>query len=82
MPDHKTELKLPERFGPYGGRYVPETLMPALDELEQGWIAAAADPAFMAEFDGLLTDYVGRPTPLYLATRLSERVGPGGLAQA
>jgi tryptophan synthase beta chain len=75
MPPENTELKLPERFGPYGGRYVPETLMPALDELEQGWIAAAADPGFMAEFDGLLRDYVGRPTPLYLATRLSEKAG-------
>jgi tryptophan synthase beta chain len=62
-------------FGPYGGRFVPETLIPALDELEQEWIAARADPAYRAELDGLLRDYVGRPTPLYRARRLSEAVG-------
>ncbi|MBJ7457525.1 MAG: tryptophan synthase subunit beta, partial [Thermoleophilia bacterium] len=75
MPGPQTESSLPERFGPYGGRYVPETLIPALDELEQAWIAAAADPAFTAELDGLLADYGGRPTPLYLASRISEVVG-------
>ncbi len=69
------EAKLPERYGPYGGRYVPETLIPALDELEQAWLAAAADPAFAAELDGLLADYCGRATPLYLAQRISEEVG-------
>ncbi len=63
------------RFGPYGGQYVPETLVPALDELEQAWIEARADPAFKAEFQALLKDYVGRPSPLYHAKRLSERVG-------
>jgi tryptophan synthase beta chain len=63
------------RFGPYGGQYVPETLVPALVELEQAWIEARADPAFMAEFGALLKDYVGRPSPLYHAKRLSERVG-------
>jgi tryptophan synthase beta chain len=63
------------RFGPYGGQYVPETLVPALAELEQAWIEARDDPAFKAEFQGLLKDYVGRPSPLYLAKRLSERVG-------
>jgi tryptophan synthase beta chain len=62
-------------FGPYGGRFVPETLIPALDELEAAWIAARADPAYGEELGGLLRDYVGRPTPLYLARRLSERVG-------
>jgi tryptophan synthase beta chain len=62
-------------FGPYGGRFVPETLIPALDELEQAWIEAAGDPAFEAELGGLLRDYVGRPTPLYLARRLSAAVG-------
>ena len=62
-------------FGPYGGRFVPETLIPALDELEQAWIEAAADASFEAELGGLLRDYVGRPTPLYLASRLSEEVG-------
>ena len=63
------------RFGPYGGQYVPETLVPALVELEQAWIEARADPAFKAEFGALLKDYVGRPSPLYYARRLSERVG-------
>ena len=66
---------LERRFGPYGGRYVPETLIPALDELEAAWSAARADPAFGAELDGLLRDYVGRPTPLYHARRLSELAG-------
>ena len=58
------------RFGPYGGQYVPETLMPALAELELAWVAAREDPAFGEELDGLLRDYVGRPSPLYLARRL------------
>jgi tryptophan synthase beta chain len=59
-------------FGPYGGRFVPETLIPALDELEQEWIAARGDPSFGRELDELLRDYVGRPSPLYRARRLSE----------
>jgi tryptophan synthase beta chain len=63
------------RFGPYGGRYVPETLIPALDELEREWLAARSDPAFQDELAGLLRDYVGRPTPLYHARRLSELAG-------
>ena len=63
------------RFGPYGGQYVPETLMPALDELEVAWIAARDDPGYRAELDVLLHDYVGRPTPLYHARRLSECAG-------
>jgi tryptophan synthase beta chain len=63
------------RFGPYGGQYVPETLMPALIELEQAWVAARADPAFQARLALLLETYVGRPSPLYLAERLSEVVG-------
>jgi tryptophan synthase beta chain len=63
------------RFGPYGGRYVPETLIPALDELEREWIAARADPSFQDELSALLRDYVGRPTPLYHARRLSELTG-------
>jgi tryptophan synthase beta chain len=63
------------RFGPYGGQYVPETLVPALEELEAAWLAARADPGFEAELDGLLRDYVGRPSPLYLARRLSEAAG-------
>jgi tryptophan synthase beta chain len=63
------------RFGPYGGQYVPETLMPALFELETAWVDAWGDPQFRAEFDALLRNYVGRPSPLYLAQRLSERAG-------
>lgn len=63
------------RFGPYGGQYVPETLMPALQELQRAWVEAWNDPSFRAELDGLLRDYVGRPSPLYLANRLSELAG-------
>jgi tryptophan synthase beta chain len=63
------------RFGPYGGRYVPETLIPALDELERAWLEARADPAFGEELSALLRDYAGRPTPLYHARRLSEAAG-------
>jgi tryptophan synthase beta chain len=60
-------------FGAYGGRYVPETLVPALDELEQGWRDALADESFHAELHDLATTYAGRPTPLTLA----ERFAPG-----
>ncbi len=63
------------RFGRYGGQYVPETLMPALAELELAWTQAREDPAYRAELDGLLRDFAGRPTPLYRAHRLSERAG-------
>ena len=63
------------RFGAYGGRYVPETLMAALEELEQAYDLADADPAFHAELDGLLHHYCGRPTPIYYAKRLSEQLG-------
>jgi tryptophan synthase beta chain len=65
------------RFGPYGGQYVPETIMPALEELEFGFRAALADSAFNAELDRLLKSYVGRPTPLYQASRFAERIGSG-----
>jgi tryptophan synthase beta chain len=71
----RTETGVERRFGPYGGRYVPETLIPALDELERAWVDARDDPAFRAELDTLLRDYVGRPTPLYAAERLSDVVG-------
>jgi tryptophan synthase beta chain len=64
-----------ERFGPYGGRYVPETLIPALDELSAAWAEAREDREFMARLEQLRRDFIGRPTPLYLAERLSERVG-------
>ncbi|HET8979864.1 MAG TPA: tryptophan synthase subunit beta [Solirubrobacteraceae bacterium] len=63
------------RFGPYGGQYVPETLMPALAELETAWVTARTDAEFASELSGLLRDYVGRPSPLYLARRLSEAAG-------
>ena len=71
-----------ERFGPYGGRYVPETLIAALDELTAAWAEARADAGFRAELDALLRDFVGRPTPLYLAERLSERAGRPRLPEA
>lgn len=59
-----------EAFAPYGGRYVPETLIPALDELTEGWREARDDPAFQMELDRLGRDFIGRPTPLTLAERL------------
>jgi tryptophan synthase beta chain len=63
------------RFGPYGGRYVPEVLIAALAELGEAWAEARDDPAYRDELSALLRDFVGRPTPLYLARRLSERAG-------
>ena len=63
------------KFGPYGGQFVPETLMPALEELIAAYDEARHDPAFVAEFEGLLSSYVGRPSPLTHAKRLSERLG-------
>jgi tryptophan synthase beta chain len=66
---------LPSKFGPYGGQYVPETLMPALIELEAAFVAARQDPQFQREFNGLLATYVGRPTPLTYARRLSAQLG-------
>jgi tryptophan synthase beta chain len=63
------------RFGQFGGRYVPEALMPACLELERAFRAAWADPAFRARLDGLLRDYAGRPTPVTDAARLSEELG-------
>jgi tryptophan synthase beta chain len=62
-------------FGPYGGRFVPETLVPVLDDLERDWLSARADPSFGDELSALLRDYAGRPTPLYTAPRLSEQAG-------
>ena len=63
------------RFGAYGGRYVPETLMAALLELDEAYAAAQADPAFQAELAKLLHDYCGRPTPLFFARRMTEILG-------
>jgi tryptophan synthase beta chain len=65
------------RFGAFGGRYVPETLIAALDELEAAYAEACADGAFQEELDALLSDFVGRPTPLYRARRLEEEAGLG-----
>jgi tryptophan synthase beta chain len=63
------------RFGIYGGRFVAETLMPLILELEQAYEAARDDPGFQAELDAWLADYAGRPSPLYLAERLTEHLG-------
>jgi len=65
----------PGRFGVYGGRYVPETLVAALDELEREYNLAKVDPAFQAELADLLHNYAGRPTPLYFCKRLTEQLG-------
>ena len=62
-------------FGPYGGQYVPETLMALLEDLEAAYRAAKADPAYQEELDSYLRDFVGRPTPLYFAQRLTEKLG-------
>jgi tryptophan synthase beta chain len=72
------EVSLPDargRFGRYGGRYVPEVLIPALDELAAAWSALRDDPGFRGELDVLLTDYVGRPSALTFASRLSAETG-------
>jgi tryptophan synthase beta chain len=66
---------LPAKFGPYGGQFVPETLMPALIELESVFVDAQHDPAFQQELDILLATYVGRPTPLSHAQRLTDQIG-------
>ena len=63
-------------FGDFGGRYVAETLMPAVEELAAAWPAAWSDPTFVAEYRAILRDYVGRPTPLTEARRLPAAIGP------
>ena len=71
-------MKTPDttgHFGRYGGRFVPETLMSPLQDLEQAWVAARSDPAFLKELDHYLRTYAGRPTPLYRADRLAARLG-------
>jgi tryptophan synthase beta chain len=67
----------PGRFGAFGGRFVSETLIPSLDELTAAWATAQSDPVFGEELDRLLRDYVGRPTPLSYAQRLSAEIGRG-----
>jgi tryptophan synthase beta chain len=71
----KKAKPVPGRFGPYGGRYVPETLMAALEELEREYEKASRDKKFRAEFEHLLKSYAGRPTPLFYARRLTEKLG-------
>src|SRR5208337_5415022 len=66
---------VPGRFGPYGGRYVPETLMAALDELEHEYEKAKRDRKFHSRLDGLLKTFAGRPTPLFFAQRLTKTLG-------
>jgi tryptophan synthase beta chain len=73
--EQSTREGVDARFGPYGGRYVPETLIAALDELSEAWALARGDGAFRKRLEALHRDFIGRPTPLYLAARLSERVG-------
>lgn len=68
-------MNLPQKFGKFGGRYVPETIVAALDELEQIYLNSIKDPEFHAELRQLQRQYVGRPTPLYLAKRLTEKCG-------
>jgi tryptophan synthase beta chain len=68
-------IVMQDRFGAFGGRYVPETLIPAIDELDRAYDAARRDPAFVAELEAMLTNYVGRPSALSDAPRFSEQVG-------
>jgi tryptophan synthase beta chain len=78
MPRPNTWSQFPDangRFGDFGGRYVAETLMPLVLDLEQEYARAKADPAFHAEFDNLLKHYVGRPSPMYFAERLTQHFG-------
>ena len=76
-PERTTTYDADERgwFGDFGGRFMPEALIAALDELTVAWHEAMADPAFVAEFDAILREYAGLPSPLYYAERLSEKVG-------
>ena len=62
-------------FGPYGGRFVPETLMHPLQQLEEEYFRAQHDPEFQRELNYYLTEFVGRPTPLYFAERLTKELG-------
>ena len=71
----KTNTPLPKKFGKYGGQFVPEVLMPALEELEKAYVIAQKDQAFQSKLQHLLTTYVGRPTPLTFAQRLSSYCG-------
>jgi tryptophan synthase beta chain len=68
-------MQLDGKFGPYGGYFVSELLIPALEEMEQTWLDARVDPTFQATLDDLLTRWAGRPTPLYRAPAMSEAIG-------
>ncbi len=76
-----TERRDPDRrgyFGSYGGRFVPETLVEPIEQLERAYFEAREDASFHAELDRLLKDYVGRPTPVYEAERLTKAAGARG----
>ena len=73
--DHPYDADERGFFGDFGGRFMPEALVAALDELTEAWHEAMADPAFLEEFRLILREYAGVPSPLYLAERLSEQVG-------
>ena len=78
LPELSPDANLPDgkgRFGVFGGRFVPETLIAALDQLESEYYQSRKDQAFQAELDVLLRDFVGRPSPLYFAKRLTEHCG-------
>ncbi len=73
-----TAISVPDsggRFGPFGGRYVPETLVAPLEELERAYLDASGDESFRKELDDLLHNFAGRPTPLQFAARLTEHLG-------
>src|ERR1700758_110909 len=74
-PSSPAPKSVPGRFGAYGGRYVPETLMAALEELEREYDKARRDPKYQKRLDLLLRTYAGRPTPLFFARRLTEKLG-------
>ena len=78
LPQPSADASLPDdkgRFGEFGGRFVPETLVAALDQLEVEYRKAQQDPSFQEELDVLLRDFVGRPSPLYFAKRLTQQCG-------
>jgi len=78
LPQPSPDASLPDekgRFGQFGGRFVPETLVAALDQLEDEYNKAQQDPSFQKQLDGLLRDFVGRASPIYYAKRLTEATG-------
>lgn len=78
MSEKRTVSQVPDaagRYGPFGGQFVPETLMAAVRQLDEAYTDARSDPAFWSELDGYLRDFVGRPSPLYFASRLTAKLG-------